>query len=438
MMDVKNLFCGGSRAGSIPGGGNVQGAGSVQGGGSTGRSAKPARRIAALLLAAVTALTASFPAYAVVSSPQEPADVGKTAAQLNGYTEERWAQLTDNQLDYDEISDVIHEFNPTITSAWAILNENTRLMYTISDELTARKRDMEQLRDSAKTSGDLASYGNYYMQAAILEAASHNIYISADKMDREKTSTNRPLREAELQLSAGAKQLFIAYNSLRKQRDILSDSADMYEKLLSDARQRLSVGTATEKDVLSAQTSLLQAQSQMQTIDQNLGSIRKNLILLCGWKEDGNPVISETPAADPSRIDSMNPDTDLTEAVAHNGTIIDFRHEDHTKNSASWAVRSGSEEQMRQNLLVNLRNLKSEAEGDRAAYEAAQSGMSAAEITKKAADMQYELGMLSVANYLGAVTQYEAARTTLLTADANLFQAEENYDWAVAGTASVE
>ena len=64
--------------------------------------------------------------------------------------------------------------------------------------------------------------------------------------------------------------------------------------------------------------------------------------------------------------------------------------------------------------------------------------MSAAEITKKAADMQYELGMLSVANYLGAVTQYEAARTTLLTADANLFQAEENYDWAVAGTASVE
>lgn len=397
-----------------------------------------ARRAAAVLLAAVTAVTAAFPAYAAVSSPQEPGDVGKTAAQLNGYTEERWAQLTDNQLDYDEIDDVVHEFNPTITSAWAILNENIRLMYTISDDLLARKRDMEQLRDSSKASGDLAGYANYYMQAAILSAASHSIYTSADVMDREETSTNRPLREAELQVSTGVKQLFIAYNALKQQRAILADSVDMYTKLAADAEQCLSIGTATQKDVLSAQTSLLQAQSQIQTIDQNMESIRKNLILLCGWSEDANPVISETPAADPARIDSMDPDADLTEAVSNNGTIIDFRHEDHVQNSASWEARDGSEEQMKQNLLVNLRNLKSEAEADRAAYEAAQSGMSAAEITKKAADMQYQLGMLSVANYLGAVTQYESARTTLLTADSTLFQAEENYDWAVAGTASVE
>ena len=59
-------------------------------------------------------------------------------------------------------------------------------------------------------------------------------------------------------------------------------------------------------------------------------------------------------------------------------------------------------------------------------------------MTKNAADMQYQLGMLSTAQYLGALTQYQSARTTMLTAESTFFQAMETYDWMLNGVSSVE
>ena len=41
--------------------------------------------------------------YAEIKAAKEPADMNKTAAELNGCTEEEWARLMDNRLEYDEI-----------------------------------------------------------------------------------------------------------------------------------------------------------------------------------------------------------------------------------------------------------------------------------------------------------------------------------------------
>ena len=56
--------------------------------------------LAALGLAAVMAAAGTFPA--VAGSPEF------------AYTEEKWASLRDNILEYDEIPDLVHEYNPTV------------------------------------------------------------------------------------------------------------------------------------------------------------------------------------------------------------------------------------------------------------------------------------------------------------------------------------
>ncbi len=401
-----------------------------------------ARRLAAFALAAAvtagTSVLSAGTAFAVITSPQEPADVGKTAAELNGYTEERWAQLMDDRLDYDEVQDLVHNFNPAITSAWSNLNDNIRLMNTIEDNLRARRRDMKQLKENAKQDGDYASYGNYYMQEVILDKSADAFHKSLDRMERPVTQSNQPLRAAERQVTVAVKQLMIGYSSLMEQRAIVSDSLGMYTKLYADAQARQGVGQATAADVQAAYAEVLNMQAQLSTLDVTAEQLRKNLIMLCGWGESASPVIGDIPAPDISRIEGMDPDTDIRKAAGNNADILSFRHAAHSNSTASLNVRGDSEELMTQNLLANLRAQYQEILADKAALDAARTGMQAAEMTKNAADLQYQLGMLSTAGYLGALTQYQSARTTLSTAENTLFQALESYDWAVAGVSSAQ
>ena len=373
-----------------------------------------------------------------VLTPQEPGDVGKSQAELNGYSEARWAELMDNTLNYEEINELVHNFNPAITSAWSNLNDSIDLMDTIVDNLKSRQREMADLKQDAQASKDYGNYGYFYMQEMILQKASNTLADSTDKLRRPVTASNRPLRVAERQAASGAKQLMIAYNALLRQRAIVAESVQMYEKLFQDTQLMQVQGLATATDVLKVQSSLLSSQSTLATIDTNLIQLKENLILLCGWKAGADPVIGETPAADLSRIDAMDPDADLTKAIANNVSIIDFHHEKHDHSSTAMEARDATEAEMYQNLLTNLKQQYQTILADKAAYEGAVSGLQAAEMTKNAADVQYRLGMLSAANYLGALTQYQQARTQMDTADSTLFQAMETYDWMLAGNASVE
>ncbi len=393
--------------------------------------------LAALFLGSV--LTApALPVFAAVSAAGGPGETGKSPAELNGYSEERWAALMDDRLEYEEIDDLVHSFNPAIVSAWSNLNDNIQQMETMTDNLKARQRDMQQLKDNAKAAGELEDYANYAMQEAILRASAHSMRESAEKMRRKETSSNRPLREAERQMAAGVKRLMISYNGLLAQREIVAESAALSARVCEDVRQKRAVGLTTEAEVNEAETSLLKQQSQLSGLDASAVQLKKNLILLCGWKEGADPEIGATPAADPARLAKMDPEADLRQAIAKNGTIIDFRHAGHDKSTLSWELRANAEEQMNRNLLVNLRAMRRDAEANSAALAAAQSGMQAAELTKNAAELQYRLGMLSASQYMGALTQYQSARTALLTADSALFQSLEIYDWALQGNASVE
>ena len=399
---------------------------------------KALRPGAALGITAVLVLSAASPAMAYVTAPRTPEEQGKSLAELNGFTEQRWQQLMDDRLEYEEIGDLVHTFNPAIVSAWSNLTDNTRLMDTIVDNLHAGQRDMERLKSNAKTDGDFEGYANYYMQEMILKSVAKSMHDSAERMKRPVTAQNRPLRAAERQVTAGVQQLMIACGSLAEQRAIVAESAAMYEKLLADANARLAVGMATAADVQSAQTSYLQAQSQLSAIDASAWQLKKNLILLCGWSADADPEIGPVPEPDPARIEGMDPDADLVKTIAHSQDIINFRHEDHSLSTYSKNVRHETEETMNQNLLVNLRTQYQKVLSAREAWDAARSGLQAAEITKNAADLQYQLGMLSTAQYLGALTQYQSAKTAMLTASSTFFQALETYDWMLNGVSSVE
>lgn len=395
-------------------------------------------RAAAAALSLLLLLPFGEGASAAVREKEEPADEGKTEAELNGCAEERWAQLMDDRLDYGEIDELVHYFNPALSAAGAASDANLRLLKTIKDQLRARRRDMQQLKDRAKADGELADYGNYLMQEKILDGAAKSMDDTVERLSRPVTSSNRPLREMERGLASAAKRMMISCNALRIQREILRESAAMYEKLEEDARQRESLGLASRRETEEAETRRMGAQAQLSSLEASERALKKNLILLCGWKESADPELGETPAAELSRIAAMDPERDLKRAVANNGRIIDFRHAGHVKSTLSWELRGNTEEQMNQELLAALRALRGEVDAAKAAFDGASAGLRAAEAKRRAADLQYELGMLSEAQYLGSVLADRTARTEALTAESELFKAMEAYDWALSGELPAE
>ena len=87
------------------------------------------RKTAGCHMAAITAaiLTMSFPMNILAASnrpddntyqaPEAPApNYNKDMSPEFAYTEEKWASLRDNVMEYGELKDLIHEYNPTVRS----------------------------------------------------------------------------------------------------------------------------------------------------------------------------------------------------------------------------------------------------------------------------------------------------------------------------------
>lgn len=84
-----------------------------------------------------------------------------------------------------------------------------------------------------------------------------------------------------------------------------------------------------------------------------------------------------------------------------------------------------------------MQRLYQQVMDSKAAYEAASVGFEAAQASQAAAGRQYQLGLLSQAQYVGTQIAYCQKKAAKESANLSLLQAMENYGWAVMGLASV-
>ncbi len=376
--------------------------------------------------------------YAYTKSAQNPDDAGKTIAELNGYSNEEWTQLMDNSLEYSEIPELVHNFNPTIVSAWDSFNENIDSLSDIVDELKSAEKSARTSKENAEDSGDKSNIATYTMQEKIFDTAGDNMQDSLDKLKRSVTGTNRPIRQAEAQVVSGVRQLMIGYKSLLAQKETVSELVKMYDESYK-AYQAMSLqGMATSTDVANALALLQSARASLSSIQASENQLYKQLIVMCGWSENASVNIGEIPSIDNATIDSLNPDADITKAIGNNYTLIEERHADKTHTLGAYESGISNSAQEEANLRANLNSQYQAVLSARQGYEAALAGYNGAQITKNGADTQYALGMLSKVQYLGASISYTQSKASLEAARLSLLQAVVTYQDMVDGNASVE
>ena len=388
----------------------------------------------------IVGLSISYPtyAYAAIDSPAVPSEDGKSIAQLNGYSDDDWNKLTDDKLEYDEIYDRIHTFNPTIISAWNMLSSSIDSMKDSIDNIKSMKKNMTDLKDKATSDGNVIDIINYTMQEIILDKSADAMSKALKTLERPASSTNEKIRQGEAQMVSGAKSLMIGYKSVESQKELLAELVNLYEESYDAMQASMLVGYATQMDINQAYVNLASARSNLSSLEATQIQLRKSLLIICGYDSNDDITIGDIPHIEESSIDALNPDTDITEATGNNYILIDHRHETYKMSLGTKEAYDVKESELEQNLKTNINILYTDILANKKAYDAALSGYESAKISKIAADKQYELGMLSKAQYIGSCITYVQKKASYEVADMTLTNSYNLYNDAISGNCSVE
>lgn len=391
------------------------------------------KKIFAAALAGMMAVS-SFP---VLAAPTGPGAV----PEADRYDAETLARLEDNTLEYDEIANRVHDYNPNISMAWDSYMDMKEDYKNMLTELESQYPVVKNTADSYISAGKLTGNDLLENSGRGLDKDYRNtiqgIRDTVNKWDTNRSST-RELRKAEKQVISGAQQALIGYDSIRRSITTLETMVQLYERQSEAAQRMLSQGMGTQKDLLSAQSSLLSARSQLATLQSQMDGTRRTVCSLLGYDPDSNPEIALIPEFDMSRLEAMNLEADTKKAIGNNYTLISQR------NSAAGKTNSQMENRLKvidegdQKVTIEINRLYQDVMDKKAAYDAAVTGFTAAQASYEAAGRQYQNGLTSEIQYLGQQISYYQKKAEKETANLSLLQAMETYDWAVDGQATVE
>ena len=355
----------------------------------------------------------------------------------SSYSEEEWSKLMDNNLEYSEIEDLVNNFNPSISAAWTSYTSNiSNLDYSIKDLEIARK-ELRLLSDNSKEEQEFSNVYLYTAQANALNKVIES--MNKAKVSLSKiSSTNRPIRQAAMQLTNGVKLMFISYDSLLKSEELLNEQLKLYEGMKTAAKAAESSGMSTSAEYTKTQLQADEVKNNLDSLVAGKESLRKSLIMLCGWSEQDNPNIVPITDVDLSKIDTFNPDEDIKKAIGNNFTLIEFRNTKYKKSLGMKESRALSEEQMEANLKTNLNSLYADVQSKKSDYEAAKLSLETADINDNIANVKLQNKMISGVEYQGERLKNLQSRQAFETARMELLKSMEVYEAAIGGMAKVE
>ena len=373
---------------------------------------------------------------AVAYSPTGPG----ASPEAGRYSEEELERLQDNVLEYSEIQNRVREYNPTISQVWKTYEDTRQDYANMVTELESQYQVVKNLADSYESAGEMMGNQVLISTAKQLKKGYQSTMESMEDTvsqwnDNKSTGS---IRSYERQMTAGAQQAMIGYDTIRQNIATLETMVQLYDRQYQMYTRQKELGLATDKDVLSSYTSFLSAQSQLASLNNQADSVRRSLCQLLGYDPETNPEIRSLPAFDMTRLEGMNLEEDTKKAIGNNYTLISQRTSAAGKTNAKRENRNKILDEGDQKLTIEMQRLYQDVMDKKAAYDAAATGYQAAEASWGAAQRQYQNGLISEIQYIGLQLAYYQKKAAFESANLSLWQAMENYDWGITGLAAVE
>lgn len=352
-------------------------------------------------------------------------------------SEEEWARLEDNKLEYDEIADLIHEYNVTVlnnrTSYQDYLREGPR-------DVAQRYRDAaDELRDNIEYPDDPTdiSYATMLMAAQMNETQAQNLEKQADNNVDDAQSVYLQYQQIEANLVLSTKLSLISYQQKLLASQLTRENQQLLDTLYQSAQVQASVGNATQMDVLNAKQAVEQLSSAMISDDKEIQTLKQKICLATGWSYNADPEFGELPVMDLTLIDEIDLEADKAAALETNYALqISRRQYD---NSTDQATKENLEKTIRDNQQKIASDVTTKYQSlltARASYELALAEQTIEAQNLAATERKFQTGSASRLDYQQELYAMSAKNTAVETAKLSLLSAWETYTAAVNGLAS--
>lgn len=386
---------------------------------------KRAKRLAGAVLAAGAITAMPFQAFAQ-RSPEF------------AYSAEKWATLRDNKLEFDEISDLVHEYNPTV-----VQNE-----ISYKDYLTKNRDDVAQdYYDKANEiysnisypDSDDANYGSGVAAALRNEQQAKSLMEQGDENTDDQATMRIQYDQAEAKLAKQAQGLMITYWTQYYNLDGQKARIEQAKLSYQSEQNRLAAGMSTQSKVLSAKESVSNAEAALVTAESNLASTKESLCLMLGWGYGADVRIAELAEPDQSKIAAIDVNADIQMALENSYAYrLTKKQLTNARTDSVKEKLTETEKNQRETISNSVKSAYDSLILAQSGYEQAQSALALQEVSMKSADAKLVAGTITKNTYESQKASYTTAQVTAQTQKLSLLQAMNDYDWAVNGLASAE
>lgn len=368
-------------------------------------------------------MAGTFPLVSLASSP----DFAKTGQE--------WERLRDNVLEYEEIPDLIHEYNVTVQNNQYEYNQFIKDYGRTKEDVSNAYRDMaDKLEDEITGEDGMGMVSDFQLEQQakqLREQADNNLE------DSKIYYLNYARTEDSLVLDAQSKYLSYEKSQLELEAAKLQKKEQENQYALLQARHQ--AGTVTEMELLSAQEAVLEQEKTIAGLKQQIENTRQSLMVMCGWKGSDQPQIEGIPEIEWEELEGIDLEADLQKALENNYTLqVNQRKLENAKDADNQAnlqkTIAGNKRQIEKSVTSAWQNLQTA----KRSYEQALSAKELEEQNRNLTAQKLNVGM---------ITQYEdeSARIALQTKELEirialleLREAFETYRWNVNGLASAE
>lgn len=350
-------------------------------------------------------------------------------------SQEEWARLKDNVLTYEELEDLIHEYNSTVQSNSYSYQKFLKDYGRTNEKVSSAYQDAaDQVENSMSGESDAGSV-----------VADMQAQLQADELRKQADETLEDSHikfltneQVEKTLVAEAQSNMISYFTRQLEQEQKERALQSAEKDLILCQIQREAGAATDFDVMTAQENVRTAKENLSKSETSIREVREKLLVSLGWKHDDTTEIKTPPEPDMEKIEALNPEVDLNKAL-----------ENHYQRRISLRKKENARDQeTKEDLERTIKNQETQiALALSAAYRNVLSARSSCEQAKKAYEQSVEnvrigalkrqAGMMTEGDFQKLETTCRDSESQQKIENLALLQAVEKYQWTVNGLAVV-
>lgn len=239
------------------------------------------------------------------------------------YDEDTKKNIDDNIIEYDDVEELIHNYNPNVMSMWNSY-KNHETSTEIYDDYMEAYYNLMAAGDSSDSD---AAKARMYAQAYSMKLlADNNVNDSIVNFLQNK------IEETKLYLSA--KKSYINYFITNYNYLIAKENEQETARVSKNAKTKYQLGIDTEISYLQSMKNADDAKANLALAESNKNNAEKNIKVICGKPTSIDIKIGNEPGPDILKINNINLEEDIKKAIENNINMKIYKKSFENANTA--------------------------------------------------------------------------------------------------------